>query len=198
MTIGLATKAVVGVALLIVAVGPGTDEEVVQREHVRFAGGAIVGQSCDEVIAGIAEPGEAGISFQYKLSGARRPGERDYTGRVTFSLGEVVITMPSSIGWAHMTPGDRERAETLRRAIYHHEIGHVRIAEAVRDELNARVDVTAPSPTAFQAAADRIGHDGFDRFRAEERAYDAYTDHGRKQHLAPGPLAGPDTVIICR
>jgi predicted secreted Zn-dependent protease len=197
MTIAVGTKAVVA-ALLIVAVGPGTDEEVVQRERVRFAGGAIVGQSCDEVIAGIAEPGEAGIAFQYKLSGARRPGEHDYTGRVTFSLGEVVITMPSSIGWAHMSPGDRERAETLRHAIYHHEIGHVRIAEAVRDELNAHGDVTAPSPAAFQAAADRIGHDGFDRFRAEERAYDAFTDHGRKQHLAPGPLAGPDTVIVCR
>jgi predicted secreted Zn-dependent protease len=184
--------------LLIVAVGPGTDEDVVQREHVRFAGGAIVGRSCDDVIAGIAEPGQAGIAFQYKLSGARRPGERDYAGRVTFSLGEVVITMPSSIAWSHMSPGDRERAEALRHAIYHHEIGHVRIAEAVRDELNARGELTAPSPFEFQAAADRVGRDGFDRFRAEERAYDAFTDHGRKQHAAPGVLAGPDTVIVCR
>jgi predicted secreted Zn-dependent protease len=197
VTIGFAVKGVV-VALLIVAVGPGTDEEVVQREHVRFAGGAIVGRSCDDVISGIAEPGEAGIAFQYKLSGTRRPGEHDYTGRVTFSLGDVVITMPSSIAWTHMSPSDRQRAETLRSAIYHHEVGHVRIAEAVRDELNAHGDVTAPSPAAFQAAADRIGHDGFDRFRAEERAYDAFTDHGRKQHAAPGVLTGPDTVIVCR
>jgi predicted secreted Zn-dependent protease len=184
--------------LLIVTVGPGTDEDVVQREHVRFAGGEIAGKSCDDVIAGIAEPGNAAIAFQYKLSGARRPGSRNYVGKVTFSLGDVVVTMPKSIVWSHMSKADRERAETLRRAIYHHEIGHVRIAEAVRDELNGRGEITAPDAFAFQAAADAAGRDGFDRFRAEERAYDAETDHGRKQRLAPGVLAGPDTMMQCR
>jgi predicted secreted Zn-dependent protease len=185
------------VALLIIAVGPGTDEDVVQRDHVRFTGGEVVGSSCDAVIAGITEPGNAAIAFQYKLSG-RRTGPNRFTGRVTFSLGEVVITMPNSIGWAHMTQADRRHAETLRQAIYHHEVGHVRIAEAVRDELNARAEVAAPDPFAFQAKADALGRDGFDRFRAEERDYDAFTDHGRKQHLAPGVLAGPDTLIVCR
>lgn len=184
--------------LLVITVGPGTDEDVVQRDHVRFAGGEIVGASCADVIAGIAEPGEAGIAFQYKLSGDRRPATGDFGGRVTFSLGDVVITMPKSIAWSHMSGADRQRAETLRRAIYHHEIGHVRVAEAVRDELNGRGQIVAPDAFAFRAAADAAGRDGFERFRSEERAYDAETDHGRKQHLAPGVLAGPDTVIQCR
>jgi hypothetical protein len=75
-----------------------------------------------------------------------------------------------------MTQADHERAENLRRAIYHHEIGHVRVAEAVRDAL---------------------GREGFDRFKREERSYDESTNHGRRQHLAPGDLAGPDTIIRC-
>ena len=184
--------------LLIVAVGPGTDEDVVAREHVRFAGSDIAGKSCEGVIAANVEPGEAAIAFQYRLSGGRRAGARDYVGKVTFSLGDVVITMPNSIVWSHMSRADRERAATLHRAIYHHEVGHVRIAEAVRDELNAHGEITAPDAFAFTAAADAAGRDGFERFRAEERAYDALTDHGRRQHTAPGVLAGPDTVIVCR
>jgi len=185
-------------ALLVLAVGPGTDEDVVQREHVRFAGSAIVGRSCEGVIAANVEPGEAAIAFEYRLNGGRRAGTRDYVGSVTFSLGDVLITMPKSIAWSHMSQADRERAETLHRAIYHHEVGHVRIAEAVRDELNAHGAITAPDAFTFKAAADAAGREGFERFRAEERAYDAATDHGRKQHSAPGVLAGPDTVIVCR
>lgn len=184
-------------ALLIVTVAPGTDEDVVQREHVRFAGGDLVAKSCDGVVADAPEPGEAAIAFQYKMSG-RRTGANRFAGRVTFSLGEVVIRMPASIAWPHMTQSDRRRAEALRQAIYHHEVGHVRVAEAVREELNAHDDVAAPDVFAFGAKADALGRDGFDRFRAEERAYDALTDHGRKQHSAPGVLAGPDTVIVCR
>jgi len=185
-------------ALLIVAVGRGTDEEVVQRDHVRFAGGDVVAESCSDVISGIPEPGHAAIAFEYKLAGTRRAGSRDYSGRVTFSLGDVLITMPKSISWSHMSQADRERAETLRRAIYHHEVGHVRVAEAVRDALNEHGAIIAPDAFAFKAAADAAGRDGFERFRAEERAYDDDTDHGRKQHQAPGVLAGPDTVIRCR
>ncbi len=97
-----------------------------------------------------------------------------------------------------MERDDREHAIALRRAIYHHEVGHVRIAEAVRDALNASSTVAAPDRVAFADAADAVGRDGFDRFKREEHEYDALTDHGRKQHLAPGDLAGPDTALICR
>jgi hypothetical protein len=74
----------------------------------------------------------------------------------------------------------------------------VRVAEAVRDELNAGAPIAAPDPFALRAAADARGRDGFDRFKREEREYDALTDHGRKQNAAPGDLAGPDTVLLCQ
>ena len=184
-------------ALLALAFAPGTDEEVVQRVHVRFAGGDVLGASCRSVIARNAEPGFATIHFQYRIAAARRDAAGQYAAKVTFTLNDVVITMPSSISWARMTEADRDRAEGLRRAILHHEIGHVRIAEAVRDDLNTHEPVVAPDLFAFRAAADAIGREGFERFKREEREYDALTEHGRKQHVAPGDLAGPDTVIRC-
>ncbi len=54
-----------------------------------------------------------------------------------------------------------------------------------------------PDVFAFGAAARARGRDGFARFTREEQEYDTLTDHGRKQHLAPGDLAGPDTVLLC-
>ena len=47
------------------------------------------------------------------------------------------------------------------------------------------------------AALSARGRDGFARFKREERNYDALVAHGRLQHVAPGALAGPDTVIRC-
>jgi predicted secreted Zn-dependent protease len=184
-------------ALLAIAFAPGTDEEVVQRAHVRFSTTELVGASCRDVITGAPEPGEASIAFEFKIVGARRTAAGRYTGNLAFALSTVVITMPKSISWPHMTPIDRERADTLRRAIYHHEIGHVRVAEAVRDALNEHDQLVAPDPFALRAAADAFGREGFERFKREERSYDELTSHGRKQHLAPGELAGPDTAIVC-
>jgi hypothetical protein len=74
----------------------------------------------------------------------------------------------------------------------------VRVAEALRDELNAHGDVTEADPFAFHAAADALGRDGFARFERLEQQYDELTDHGRRQRSAPGVLSGPDTAIICR
>ena len=183
--------------LLAIVFAPGSDEEVVQRAHVRFSTTELVGASCHDVIAGAPEPGEASIGFEFKVVSARRTSDGRYTGKVSFALSAVVITMPRSVAWPHMTAADRERAETLRHAIYHHEVGHVRVAEAVRDALNEHDPVGASDPFALRAAADAIGREGFDRFKREERSYDELTSHGRKQHLAPGELAGPDTAIVC-
>jgi predicted secreted Zn-dependent protease len=184
-------------ALAALTLVPGTDADVVERARVRFAGTALVGPSCTEVMAGTAEPGVASFHFQYQVTGGHRLPSGRYTGKIAFALTDVLITMPKSISWLHMTSRDREHAEALRRAIYHHEVGHVRIAEAVRDELNAHEAVVAPDPFAFGAAADALGREGFERFKREERDYDALTDHGREQHLAPGVLAGPDTALVC-
>ena len=120
-----------------------------------------------------------------------------YDGKVTFSLGAVTIHMPHAIVWERMTEGDREHANALRHAIYHHEVGHVRIAEAVRDALNASGAVSSRDRAGFSAAAESVGRAGFARFKREERAYDALTDHGRNQRAAPGELAGPNTVLLC-
>jgi predicted secreted Zn-dependent protease len=184
-------------AVLAVVFATGSDDDVVRREHVRFSTADVAGASCRDVIAGAPEPGEARINFEFTLVGGHRTTDGRYTGEVAFQLGEIVITMPRSISWRHMTPVDHERAETLRRAIYHHEVGHVRIAEAVRDALNEHDPLVAPSPFALRAAADALGREGFDRFKRDERSYDELTSHGRKQHLAPGDLAGPDTAIVC-
>jgi len=183
--------------LIALALAPGTDDEVVQRMHVRIAGDDFAGAKCADVAGTGNERGVTRFQFQYEISGGKRGPSGRYTGRVIFSLGEVTITMPKSFAWRHMTDEDRERAEALRRAIYHHEVGHVRIAEAVRDELNARPPIVAPDPFAFRSATDGLGREGFDMFTSEERDYDALTDHGRKQHLAPGALAGPDTNLRC-
>lgn len=184
------------VAFLATALAPGSDDEVVQRVHARIVGYDIMATSCSDVFAGVPEPGSAMFDFRYETKGEQHAGR--YAGRVTFSLGDVTINMPSSIAWKGMSFADRGRANALRGAIYHHEVGHVRVAEAVRDALNASSTIAAPDYFAFGAAAAAIGRDGFERFRREEREYDALTDHGRKQRAAPGDLAGPDTFLMCR
>jgi|SRR5947209_4455422 len=182
--------------VLATVLAAGSDDEVVQRVHARIAEYDVAAASCRDVFADVAEPGSATFDFQYQINGARSGGR--YDGKVTFSLGTVTIHVPRTIEWMGMTGTDRERANALRRAIYHHEAGHVRIAEAVRDALNAAGAVTAPDRAAFSAAAEAAGREGFARFKREERAYDALTDHGRNQHAAPGELAGPDTMLLCR
>lgn len=182
--------------VLATALTPGSDEEVVQRVHARLAEYDVAAGSCSDVFADVAEPGSALFDFQYQITGVRRAGR--YEGKVTFSLGSVTIRVPRTIAWNGMNGVDRERANVLRRAIYHHEVGHVRIAEAVRDALDAGGAVSAPDRAAFSAAAEAAGRDGFARFKREEHEYDALTDHGRKQRTAPGDLAGPDTVLLCR
>lgn len=181
-----------------VPVAAGTDDEVLDRAHVRIVNVDPHISSCRGVGAGGGELGYTAFRFQYDVSGGRRESSGRYTGKVTFSLGDVAITMPASIAWPGMTAKEREDGAELRRAIFHHEVGHVRVAEAVRDQLNAREPIVAPDPFAFGSAADAIGRDGFEAFRTRERDYDALTDHGRKQHAAPGALAGPDTILICR
>jgi predicted secreted Zn-dependent protease len=189
------TTQALAIAMFATALPAASDDEVLQRAHVRTVAYDVVAPACRNVFAGVAEPGLATFDFRYQIRGERQ-GAR-YVGKVTFSLGDVAIHVPKSIAWTGMSADDRERANALRRAIVHHEIGHVRVAEAVRDALNAESTVTAPDFFAFGAAADAVGRDGFDRFKREEREYDALTDHGRKQHLAPGELAGPDTVLLC-
>ncbi|HEY0381140.1 MAG TPA: DUF922 domain-containing protein [Candidatus Elarobacter sp.] len=192
-----ASFAAVLAALLATALDAGSDDDVVQRLHVRFETYDLVATSCRDVIAREPEPGFATFQFRYAISGARFSGAHRYSGKLAFSLGEIVIHVPRAITWPGMTEADRERTARLRRAIEHHEVGHVRIAEAVRDALNAEDAITEPDVTAFGAAARARGRDGFDRFKREEREYDALTSHGRRQHAAPGDLAGPDTALLC-
>ena len=183
-------------ALLATALIAGTDDEVVERVNARIGGYDVAAASCQDVFRDVAEPGSALFNFRYEITGVSQGGR--YRGKVTFSLGDVTIRLPRSIVWKGMSEVDREHASALRRTIYHHEAGHVRIAEAVRDALNAADTITAPGRFAFSAAAEALGRDGFARFQREEREYDALTDHGRTQHVAPGALAGPDTTLICR
>jgi hypothetical protein len=190
-------NALLAAALLATALVAGSDEEVVQRLDVRFDRYDLVATSCRDVIAREPEPGFASFQFRYDISGQRVAGSRRYSGKLTFSLGEIVIHVPRTISWPGMSEAARERTARLRRAIEHHEIGHVRIAEAVRDALNAEGPITEPDVFAFDAAASARGRDGFERFKREEREYDALTNHGRRQHAAPRDLAGPDSELPC-
>ena len=194
----MTTNVLLGAVLVATALAAGSDDEVVQRLHVRYETYDLVANSCHDVGARDPEMGSTTFQFRYQITGDRFLAPHRYTGKLTFSLGEIVIHVPRAIAWPRMTAADRDRAAALRRAIEHHEIGHVRVAEAVRDALNAEEPVVEPDVFAFGAAAHAQGRDGFDRFKREEREYDALTDHGRKQHLAPGDLAGTDTMLICR
>lgn len=191
-----AVKLMFAAALFGTTLAAGSDDDVVQRVHAHVVGYDVVASACRNVFADVAEPGSATFDFHYQIMGRGQPGS--YSGKVTFALGDVAIHIPRSIGWAGMTAGDRERTDALRRAIYHHEVGHVRIAEAVRDVLNASSTIEAPNRAAFAASAAAAGRDGFALFRREEREYDALTDHGRRQHAAPGDLAGSDTLLLCQ
>jgi Bacterial protein of unknown function (DUF922) len=182
--------------LLATAFTAGSDDEVVQRVHARIVEYDVAAASCNDVFADVAEPGSALFDFQYQITGVGRGGR--YDGKVTFSLGSVTIHAPRSIAWKAMNATDRDRANALRRAIYHHEVGHVRVAEAVRDALNAGGTLSAADRAGFSAAAEALGREGFARFKREEREYDALTDHGRNQRAAPGDLAGTDTLLLCR
>lgn len=184
-------------ALLAIALLAGSDEDVAKRLHVRFAPYDLMVPSCRDVVAREPEPGSATFHYAFEVSDEHWLGPRRRTGKLTFWLDDIVIRSPRIISWPGMTDADRERAATLRRAVEHHEIGHVRVAEAVRDALNAEEPIIAPDLAAFAATAEARGRLGFERFTREEHAYDALTDHGRKQHAAPGELNGPDSTLLC-
>lgn len=188
---------VLAAALAAIVFAPGTDDDVLARTQARIVGTELSGRSCMEALAGTREPGLATISFQYRVEGGTRDAGGRYDGRVTFTIDQVVITLPESISWPRMSRLDRRRAEALRSAILHHEVGHVRVAEAVRDAFNARAAIVEPDAFAFRAAADALGREGFERFKSAERDYDALTNHGRRQHAAPAALAGFDTILEC-
>jgi len=182
--------------LLATTVAAASDGDTIARLHVRIDARDLNVSSCHDVVDE-PEAGLATIGFRYQVANTHSVATGQYTGSVVFELGEIVVEVPKSIAWPEMTDADRGRAEALRRAIVHHEIGHVRVAEAVRDALNAHAPIVAPDLFAFRAEADAVGRAGFERFTREEREYDALTDHGRRQHAAPPNLAGPDTILHC-
>ncbi|HZX68353.1 MAG TPA: DUF922 domain-containing protein [Candidatus Elarobacter sp.] len=184
--------------VLAAALFGGSDEDVVSRLHVRFDERDLIVRSCLNVVGSGNEAGLATIRYRYRTENSRVLANGSYVGSIVFELGDIVVNAPRSIGWPQMSEGDRARSEALRRAIVHHEIGHVRVAETVRDALNARTTtIVEPDAGAFRAEIEAQGQAGFESFMREERAYDALTDHGRRQHVAPGPLAGADTVLQC-
>ncbi|HEY0394508.1 MAG TPA: hypothetical protein VGD01_08420 [Candidatus Elarobacter sp.] len=84
-------------SVLSTSAGPasgGSDDDVVRRLGVRFNETDVRGRSCHEAVSRNLELGDAAIHFQYSVSGASEIGSTRYTGRVRFSLGEIVITMP--------------------------------------------------------------------------------------------------------
>jgi predicted secreted Zn-dependent protease len=184
-------------ALFLTAVAAGSDDEVLARLHVQVDAHDLTVSSCRNVFAGDPEAGLATIGFRYRVADAHALPGGQYTGTVVFELSTITISVPDTIRWPQMSQADRIHVDALRRAIVHHEIGHVRVAEAVRNALNPRAPIVAPDVFAFRAEADAVGRAGFERFTREEREYDALTDHGRRQNAAPPPLGGADTILQC-
>lgn len=185
------------IAALLAAAEALNDDAVIAQLHVRIEARDVAVSSCRDVM-NEPEAGLATIGFRFRVDDSHALGNGRYTGTVVFDLGDVTVEVPKSISWPGMSAADRERADALRRAIVHHEIGHVRVAAAVRDALNAgRAPIVAPDVFSFRAQADDAGRTGFERFKQAERDYDALTDHGRNQRAATGPLAGPDTALQC-
>jgi hypothetical protein len=189
---------VLAAVVLALAFLGGSDEDVVSRLHVRFDEHDFIVRSCMNVVGSGNEAGLATIRYRYRSENSRVLPNGSYSGTLVFELGDITVNVPRTIGWPQMTELDRTRSEALRRAIIHHEIGHVRVAETVRDALNAHTTtIVEPDASAFRAELESEGQAGFERFMREERAYDALTDHGRRQHVAPAPLSGPDTALQC-
>jgi len=175
----------------------GADDAVVERYHVALRWTELRAASCENVVAAAPEPARTGFDFAYEIPPPHRRPDGAYEGAPAFELTHVVIEAPRVVAWPNMTEGDRERAEQFRRALLHHEVGHVLVAEESMRELAATPPVVAPDISSYADAAREAGATGEARFRRDQEAYEALTDHGRTQYRARGELRGRDTVLVC-
>ncbi len=175
----------------------GADDAVVQQYHVRMAWTELRAPSCEEVGAIAPEPARTGFDFSYEIPPPHVRSDGAYEGVPIFRLDQVVIEAPSVVAWPRMTEVDRQHAESFRRALLHHEAGHVVTAERSMRALAETPPVVAPDVASYIARMREVASAGEARFRGDQQVYESLTDHGRMQHRAPGALGGRDTILYC-
>lgn len=120
-----------------------------------------------------------------------------YFGRPEFTIVRIRMRLPSRIVWPGMSDPDRAVAAATVAALRHHEAGHVRIAVDEVARLNAAPFTVTPDPETYRATIVRRAVEGIDALAHAQEAYDALTDHGRRQDRANGVFRGPRTELTC-
>lgn len=92
----------------------------------------------------------------------------------------ATIVLPKLV---NATAVQQNRFDTLAAALRVHELGHYEIGKKAAADIERGILAMAPMDTcaALKAAADELAIETLDQYRAEERQYDADTDHGRTQ-----------------
>jgi hypothetical protein len=120
-----------------------------------------------------------------------------YTGRTVFKIVHATLRLPRSITWPGMTETDRSAVRSALAALRHHEVGHVRVAAAEVARLNSLPPTVTPDALVYRHTEMRRQSAGLAAVAEAQRAYDAQTNHGRRQERAPAPFAGPATELRC-
>jgi hypothetical protein len=175
----------------------GVDDAIVQRYHVRLQWTELRAPSCAAIVAQDREPAKTGFRFEYDVPAPQRGADGSYAGAPVFRLAEIVLQAPSVVAWPNMTETDKERAEAFRRALLHHETGHIQTAEASLRALADEAPITAPDQNTYIAEVQAAGAAGEQRFQRDQAAYESLTNHGLTQERAPGELRGRDTILVC-
>ncbi|HEY6237488.1 MAG TPA: DUF922 domain-containing protein, partial [Candidatus Elarobacter sp.] len=120
-----------------------------------------------------------------------------YTGRTRFAIRHVTLHFPAAVIWPGITERERAAVKTALAALRHHEIGHVRVAAAEVARLNAGPLTVTPDAEVYRRTEVRRQDAGLAAVARAQRAYDALTEHGRRQTRASGALRGPATELRC-
>jgi hypothetical protein len=120
-----------------------------------------------------------------------------YFGRPAFTIARIRMRLPSRIVWPGMSDADRAAVAATLAALRHHEAGHVRIALDEVARLNAAPFTVTPDPEVYRTTVVRRADEGLEAIARAQEAYDALTDHGRRQDRAGGVFRGPRTQLTC-
>jgi hypothetical protein len=142
-------------------------------------------------------PADAQLETEIPMNGSAVAGGT-YSGRIVLKLRSAKIEL-TAFTWPKMSAAEQAQLRNINRAALWHELGHLVTAQASIDAENARPDnaISALSRAAFVAQMQSRTDAALARFTADQSRYDDLTEHGIRQHQAPPPLAGTDTVAQC-
>jgi hypothetical protein len=193
-----------GWAVLAFAVATSAPSALAQRDDAFLRGYPVTVDArvvhvpqCSDVDAFESEFAFANVDVtaHVPFPGVDRRGR--YFGRTRFSIRHVTLHLPAAIVWPGITEADRAGVSAALAALRHHEIGHVRVAAAEVARLNALPFTVTPDAEAYRRSEMRRQDAGLEALAQAQRAYDAQTEHGRRQPRASGALRGSATELRC-